>query len=47
MRWRPKGDSKLWISKKTGLPLKTEEDLASVGHIVVIYSYTNIKAPIK
>ena len=41
-----KGDSKLWISKKTGLPLKTEEDLAGVGHIAVAYSYTNIKAPV-
>lgn len=40
-----KADSKLWISKKTGLPLKTEEDLAGVGHIAVTYSYTNIKAP--
>lgn len=41
-----KGDSKVWISKKTGLPLKTEEDLAGVGHIAAVYSYTNIKAPV-
>jgi hypothetical protein len=41
-----KADSKVWISKKTGLPLKTEEDLAGVGHIVVAYSYTGIKAPV-
>ena len=40
-----KGDSKVWVSKRTGLPLKSEEDLAGVGHIAVVYSYTNIKAP--
>jgi hypothetical protein len=41
-----KADSKVWVSKKSGLPLKSEEDLAGVGHIAVAYSYTGIKAPI-
>lgn len=41
-----KADSKVWISKKTGLPLKTEEDLAGVGHVAAVYTYTNIKAPV-
>jgi hypothetical protein len=41
-----KADSKLWISKKTGLPLKSDEDLAGVGHIATVYSYTDIKAPV-
>lgn len=41
-----KADSKVWVSKKSGLPLKTEEDLAGLGHIAVAYSYTGIKAPV-
>jgi hypothetical protein len=41
-------DAKLWLSKATGLPLKTESDL-DIGvkqHQSVRYDYANIKAPI-
>ncbi len=41
-------DAKLWISKATGLPVKTESDL-DIGvkqHQSMRYDYANIKAPI-
>lgn len=39
-------DAKVWISKSSGLPLKTEEDLETLGHVSIVYSYTNIHAPV-
>jgi hypothetical protein len=41
-------DAKLWISKATGLPLRTDSDI-DVGtkqHLSVRYDYANIKPPI-
>jgi hypothetical protein len=42
-------DGKIWISKATGLPVKTEGDLLAAGqkiHMSTVYAYTNIHAPI-
>ncbi len=41
-------DAKVWISKATGLPLRSEEDLGGDGkrHISVKYDYANISVPI-
>ena len=42
------GDGTIWLSKSTGLPLKTEEDITTEGdkrHLSIRYSYTNIHAP--
>jgi hypothetical protein len=45
-----KTDAKVWLSKTTGLPVRTESDIdagAGTGqHLSVRYDYANIKAPI-
>jgi hypothetical protein len=40
-------DAKLWISKASGLPLRTDSDLdtGTKQHLSVRYDYANIKAP--
>ena len=40
-------DAQIWLSKATGLPLRTEEDLDTgvKRHISIKYDYANIKAP--
>jgi hypothetical protein len=42
-------DAKLWVSKATGLPLRSEGDSGgeTKTHISIKYDYTNITAPIK
>jgi hypothetical protein len=43
-------ESKVWIAKATGLPIKSEEDLTAPAgklHMSVKYDYANIQAPIK
>jgi hypothetical protein len=41
-------DAQIWVSKATGLPLKTEQDLNFGGarHMSIKYDYANIQAPI-
>jgi len=42
------GEGTIWLSKSTGLPLKTEEDFTNEGdkrHLSLVYSYNNINAP--
>ena len=41
-------DAQIWLSKATGLPLRTEDDFntGTTRHISVKYDYANIKAPI-
>jgi hypothetical protein len=43
-------DAQIWVSKATGLPLRTEEDFKEFNtttprHMSIKYDYTNIKAP--
>jgi hypothetical protein len=42
-------ESQVWVAKSTGLPLKTEIDMATAGgkksHVSVKYDYENVKAP--
>ncbi len=42
-------DATLWISKRTGLPLRTENDLDTGGgdkmHLAIRYDYAGVKAP--
>lgn len=42
-------DSKLWVAKATGLPLKSEVEMTMAGgkksHVSVKYDYENVKAP--
>ena len=41
-------DGQIWLSKATGLPLRTEDDFntGTSRHISIKYDYANIKAPI-
>jgi hypothetical protein len=44
-----KSDATVWISKRTGLPLKSENDLDTGGndkqHLSIRYEYSNVAAP--
>jgi negative regulator of sigma E activity len=43
-----KSDATIWISKSSGLPLKSDEDLndgTSTQHHLIQWSYTDIHAP--
>lgn len=44
-----KSDAQTWISKSSGLPLKTEEDIdtgdGDKRHMSIRYEYSNVKAP--
>jgi outer membrane lipoprotein-sorting protein len=41
-------DAQIWLSKATGLPLRTEDDFntGTNRHISIKYDYANIKAPV-
>jgi hypothetical protein len=41
-------DATIWLSKATGLPLRTEEDIdtGQKQHVSIKYDYANIKAPV-
>lgn len=42
------GDAQIWLSKATGLPLRTEEDVntGTNRHLSIKYDYANIHAPV-
>jgi hypothetical protein len=42
-------DGTIWLSQSTGLPLKVENVMttdADKRHLSILYSYTNIRAPL-
>lgn len=41
-------DARIWLSKATGLPLRTDEDVntGTTRHLSIKYDYANIKAPV-
>jgi hypothetical protein len=41
----PKSDSQIWISKATGLPLRSEVDFGDKNHVSMRYEYGNVKPP--
>jgi hypothetical protein len=42
---RSTSDSRIWISRAKGLPLRSEQDLSATMHISTRYEYGNVKAP--
>jgi hypothetical protein len=44
-----KSDATLWVSKRTGLPLRSENDLGGGGggkmHLAIRYDYNNVQPP--
>ena len=39
-------DSKVWISKTKGLPLRSDTDLGDKSHVSMRYEYGNVKPPV-